>query len=205
MTNSDAPVLTVINLDPSHPQVRVDLSDSCRMHARVLSLLGISPEHPKGRELWATPRPDRLIIQYPRPADVRWLPDGYHTAARHHPVRVDWPEGARVRWALVGNPVRCRSVYRADGTRRGVRVVRHDPIEWARSRLPMLEHHRIEIVDQHTAVGQRPRGQTVTHRRVRYVGVGTVLDPVALAAAIRSGVGPGKAYGCGLLVIGGAA
>ena len=40
----------------------------------------------------------------------------------------------------------------------------------------------------------------MTHYRVLVEGVGTVRNSDTLAALMADGVGPGKAYGCGLLL-----
>lgn len=45
----------------------------------------------------------------------------------------------------------------------------------------------------------RRAGNVVTVEATRFEGLLTVKDPQALAQAVRAGIGPGKAYGCGLL------
>lgn len=191
-------VLTVIRLHPTHPEVRADRHDLCRMHARVLSTLGLDPAVPKGRELWASPTEDRLLVQYHRPADPRWLPDGYTAGHTVHEVRTDWAVGARVRWAVIANPVHARSV----AGRRGV-IERIDPTEWAHRRLGATLHlDSVDVHERHHSTGRRRSdGRTVTHARVRLTGLGTVTDPDRLAVQIRAGVGKGRAYGCGLLLV----
>ena len=37
------------------------------------------------------------------------------------------------------------------------------------------------------------------HAVVRFDGIGVVTDPDALRAAVLTGIGRGKSYGCGLL------
>lgn len=190
-----APVLTVIRLDPRSREARADRHDLCRMHGRVVEMLGLQPGEVKGRELWASPSPERLLVQYERPVDVRWLPDGYHVGHDVHEVRADWPAGARVRWAVIANPVHSRS----HSGRRGV-IEPVDPQVWARRRLDALDLEDVVMHERHHATG-RHRGGPVTHDRVRLTGVGTVLDPARLAGQIRSGVGRGRAFGCGLLLV----
>ncbi|BFO16736.1 hypothetical protein SHKM778_31240 [Streptomyces sp. KM77-8] len=41
----------------------------------------------------------------------------------------------------------------------------------------------------------------IHHHRVRFDGTATVTEPDLLRAAVQSGIGRGKAYGCGLLSI----
>ena len=192
--------LTVVRLDPLHHDVLSDRRDVCRMHDRVIALLGLSPSDPKGRELWVSPRPDRLVLQYHRAVDLHTLPAGYATGHDRHPVRAQWSTGEEIRWALVANPIRKRTTRRADGTRGEVRTVT-DPSGWVRAHLPMLRHHRIDVIDQRTAHGRKGQ-RRVTHSQARLVGTATVLDAGALSAAILGGVGHGRAYGCGLLMVG---
>lgn len=197
-----APVLTVIRLDPDHREVRADRRDLCRMHGRVLSMLGDDHAAP-GRYLWASPTPGRLLVQYHRPVDVRWLPDGYTVGHSEHEVRTDWPAGSAVRWAAVVAPT--RSVKAApDRHVRGRPVALRAPGEidgWARRRLGMLDHHEVGICEERGAAGRKPGGRRVLYPQVRLQGRGTVLDPAGLAAALRGGVGRGKAFGCGLLLV----
>src|SRR5690606_42097859 len=48
----------------------------------------------------------------------------------------------------------------------------------------------------------RPPGRPpITHLRVCYTGTATVVDEDALARLVAEGVGPGKAFGCGLLLV----
>lgn len=197
-----APILTVIHLNPDHPEVRRDHDDVCAMHARVISLLSLGPDQPKGRELWAHPSSDRLIVQYHRSADPRWLPDGYTAGVSHHAVRHLWDEGAAVRWALIGNPVSRTGKSERHGIKAATRVLVSpaDLAGWARSRLPMLEHASVTVADARTAVGRRG-AKAVTHRQVRLVGTARVLDAAALATAIHNGVGRARAFGCGLLLV----
>lgn len=44
-------------------------------------------------------------------------------------------------------------------------------------------------------------GAPVTLTRVTYNGILQVTDPAALRRALTGGIGPAKAYGCGLLTL----
>lgn len=199
---TDEPILTVIRLDPLNPSVQSDMRDVCRMHARVLSLLNLDPDQPKGRELWATPRPDRLLVQYHRAADARWLPDGYTVGHSVHQVRTAWECGDRVQWALIGCPIARRTTARPGGGRT-VQVRAVEPAEWARARLSGLALDGVRSGQcQVRGVGSHRGGHGITHRRAHLTGDATVVDPEGVAAAIRGGVGRGRAHGCGLLMVG---
>lgn len=193
-------ILTVVTTAPAHPTVAADRQDVCRMHARVVSLLGLDPDQPKSRELWAQPRPDRLLVQHERAADVRWLPDGYHTGHTVREVRTDWPTGQPIRWVLIANAVKDVHVDRGTG-RRTNRREPIDPVAWARRRLAMIDHHDVTLLERRSARGRKPGGQRVVHDQSRLTGHGTVIDPTQLEAALVGGVGKGRAYGCGLLLV----
>jgi CRISPR system Cascade subunit CasE len=197
------PVLTTLALDPDHPRVRADAADLCRAHARVLSLLGLDPEDPKPRELWAWPRPDRLVVQWHRPLDLSRLPPGYALDTATGPVRLDWPVGARVRWALVANPVSRTGARPATGARATTRDLRTtgEITGWATVRLGGALSDLEVWVDAHRPMSGTRDGRRVTHRWAWLRGSGTVADPEALAGAIAGGVGRARAYGCGLLLV----
>lgn len=56
----------------------------------------------------------------------------------------------------------------------------------------------VDIRSEAPSRGRRG-ASVVTVEATRFEGLLAVRDPVALAAAVRAGVGPAKAYGCGLL------
>jgi CRISPR system Cascade subunit CasE len=62
----------------------------------------------------------------------------------------------------------------------------------------------VRLADEPLQTGQR-RGQGEAHRltvaSVLFNGILRVTDPTLFQEALKSGVGPGKAYGCGLLSI----
>lgn len=160
--------------------------------AHVLAY-GAAAAHPGGRVLWAAPTPDRLIIQADRPADL--------DHARTRTVRTDWPAGTPITWALIACPTVCGRPHPGAPTRRQVLRTDFDRTEWACRKLgAALDVTDIDVEDMGTWGGQK-HGRRVAWHRVAYAGAGTVRDPDALATLIRSGVGPGKAYGCGLLLV----
>lgn len=190
---SDRPHLTVLHLNPAHPDVRRDLTDVCRMHDRVGALLGRTPG---GRPLWALTTGPRLAIQHTRPLHLGSPPVGYAHTTTTHPVHARWEPGTRVVWAAVINPVIARHIRGQRGRRTPI-----PPTEWAHTRLGgMLDALTVEVLDAHTAVGHKA-GRTITHRRARITGIGLVADPTRLAEAITTGIGHGRAHGCGLLIV----
>lgn len=151
-----------------------------------------------GRLLWAEPRPGRVVVQAggPLPAPDAALDLGPQLAAL--------AAGDRVRWALIGNPTECLARHAPDGSRmRGVRTVLPEDRRrgWVERKLaPVLEITRLLDEPLPAAAGTK-RGRRICHARHAYAGTGFVSDADALREAVAAGVGHGKAFGCGLLLI----
>jgi hypothetical protein len=174
-------------------------NDVQRIHALVAALTDGSR-----RPLWALPRPGVLLIQHDAP--LAQAPAGAAAsvdyAARLGVLRV----GDAVRWSLIGNPVRAAHPGTApDGTPRGRGRITPLPAAqraaWARRHLA----DALDIRDLDDAALPRARGRragaAVQIVRHLFTGSARVTDPVALHVLVASGVGRGKTYGCGLLLI----
>ncbi|MGO5253404.1 MULTISPECIES: type I-E CRISPR-associated protein Cas6/Cse3/CasE [Collinsella] len=145
------------------------------------------------RPLWAFPRHGIVITQTRLGLAPEWA------------IRVSQgdlkfcPEGAVVQMALIANPTRS---MRGGGGGRGTRnpLAEADWDGWFLRKLSSavdvthIAHHNLAPV-----VTAKP-GHVVTLRRVEFIASGTVTDADALHALRISGVGSGKAYGCGLLL-----
>lgn len=129
------------------------------------------------------------------------------------------------RWAFkfTGNPVRALPV--AAGEKRG-KVVAHRTVAhqvgWLEAqsekhgfRLLDREAEGVDAASGNLVTGTVPttqvtRGETIRFRRdkhtvtlsvVSFDGTLEITDPVAFCAALINGIGPARAYGCGLLTI----
>ena len=97
-----------------------------------------------------------------------------------------------------------RSVRPAGAHCRGTRTpipVGDDSSAWIRRHLDQAM--TIDTVEQRgmpTVWAHKP-GTTATIRRIRFAVSGRVTDAGALKRLIDTGIGPGKAYGCGMVVI----
>lgn len=108
---------------------------------------------------------------------------------------LDWPEGTRVRWALIANPT--IDLARPGQRSRRVPLTEDDEVtDWASRRLECVEPTDIEVVDMSPVLARRGRA-TFTRRYV--TGAGIVRDSERLGDLMASGVGRGRAAGCGLL------
>jgi hypothetical protein len=163
----------------------------------------IEHDHHGTRTLWAQPTPNTLILRTRE--HVTW--SGWNTARSITQTLTPdlHPAGTRLAWSLIANPT--HSIHlgvAADGqpAGRGRRTGIAEPghaVDWLRARLASalaldtpLTAHRISPV--HGA-----KGLLLT--RWVFSGTGTVHHPEDLAALLTGGVGRGKAFGCGLLLV----
>ena len=151
-----------------------------------------------GHFLWSLPDSRTLVVQHDEA--VHWpdvMPgviDRTHTTTSTTPIT-----GAPIKWAMIANPTKSIPVEGKRGKRTPL-----PPEQWkawvARKLDGAINVHTIDATRLPTARGRR-HTMTVTHRRVMFTGTGTVASQQTLADLQRDGVGAGKAYGCGLLIV----
>lgn len=151
-----------------------------------------------GRFLWSLPDPRTLVVQHDEP--VHWPDVMTGVISRTHTTTTSTPiTGAPIQWAMIANPTKATRIKGQRGKRTPL-----PPEEWktwvARKLDGAINIHTIDTTRMPIARGKR-HTMTVTHQRVMYLGTGTVANRQALADLQRDGVGPGKAYGCGLLLV----
>lgn len=157
------------------------------------------------RVLWARPAPDRLVIRTNGAVDWAELPGAIPVGV----VLTVIPQaGEQTRWALVANP--CRATGSRDPATgrligRSKRVPLPEPEwePWVRRKLAaaldvdQVEHTLLPGWTGRPRDGRRP----ITLTRVAFAGTATVTNQDALTRLLADGVGPGKAFGCGLLLV----
>lgn len=157
------------------------------LHQRIAELSN-------GRALWAHPRPGVVILQSPAPIISPTWGQSIGQALLN-PV----PVGAVVRVAMIASPARAeRPSPQARGVRRPLQE--NDWEGWLKGKLGAaitLEEVQTEPLPR---VQARKPGVTATLSRVAYQASGIVTDERLLHHLRETGVGPGKAYGCGLLL-----
>lgn len=175
-------VLTIAELRTSVPDVQ-------HLHAVVAA-------HATGdRVLWANPIPRLLLIQA---ASAVVLPVRDARRTESAPL-VTPPTGAHVEVSLIAAPT--KSVHRS-----GARGIRRPlpPDGWAgwlrRKTSGALDLEWVRADPAGVRSGRRS-GRRITFTRVAYHATGTVTDAAALSTLQRIGVGTGKGYGCGLLLV----
>lgn len=208
--------LTLIQLNPSHPQVRRDLRDRQALHRTVMRLapdhLGPSPRALAGLlyRLETNQEQPSLLVQTTQPPLLDRLPNRYGTTHTRSLTRLldNLHTGQRVRYRITANPckrlsTRNRTVQPGEGSARpgGIHALHgDDALNWwhRRSHTAGLEveeatwqpgpsHHP-------PTTGPRPR-----HWLLQFDGTAHITDKDALTHALAHGIGKGKPYGAGLL------
>lgn len=177
-------------------------------HGAIEGLFDGLPFPSGSRALWSMPRADILVVQGPAPVDASKFRPGTVAGASWRPVEIP-AEGARIRVSLVANPARNPSgVVREDtGRRRATRT----PLPAGQRNDWLLRHLGGAVALDPATIGgvdlgaasavQRSTGFRITAARHLFHARGTVAGADALRRLILAGVGPSKAWGCGLLIV----
>ena len=145
---------------------------------------------------WSRLTPDYLV----RPAEVRTL----------HPVLESVQPGGKYTFRLVGNPTRCVHDESKPSSRRHVPLESERHLDWLISKgvqhgfvIPAASGGQPDVARNNLPrlIGKRGKTTKVTITPVRFDGHLIVTDPETFKAAITTGIGRGKPYGCGLLTL----
>ncbi|SDQ03917.1 type I-E CRISPR-associated protein Cas6/Cse3/CasE [Quadrisphaera sp. DSM 44207] len=208
--------LIQLTLNPRHRAVQHDLADAHALHQRVMSLLpdGLGPDpRASTRTLFRiedTSTGPRLLIQTGGEAIYERLPDGYCSSVRSLSMTQFFAAltlGRLVRYSLTASPAKRAAVGELKGKR--VALIAYNDVHawWQRKATAAGLDLTGQLVQITPAPGidgarpQAPRGQRITHRAQRIEGLAIVQDLDLLLTAVRTGIGPGKAYGLGLLSV----
>lgn len=216
-----------IVLNPMSRTVAGTISDAHRIHRMVMA--AFSPvtggdaraQHRVLHRLEVDPYGGALVLYVQSASEPDWsrLPDELLAALENRPnpevrdlVELEAIEAGRVvRFRLRANATRKIDTKSVDGRRRhGRRVPHRDPsrlLEWLarRGRASGFElafgsdgQPQVSMIHEPMARGRRGDGR-VTLEGVRFDGLLRISEPVPFRDAVIHGVGPGKAYGFGLL------
>lgn len=200
--------LARLALNTRHRAVRADLADAVAMHQRVMSLfpddLGDTARQAAAILFRLDDNRDGpcLLVQAGLPPSPDRLPAGYGTWDTRHlqPLLDTLSAGMPVRYRLAGNPTK-RAARDSEHHKTGQMVVLTGTAAdawWARraatAGLTLLS---ATAHAQPTATSRRP--QRIRHAITQFDGVAVITDPDATRRAVRTGIGKGKPYGCGLL------
>lgn len=219
--------LTRFQLNPARRGTRRLLSSAQMMHAAVEASFPEEPLGEEGRRLWRLDRSGYstlLYIQSPQRPDLTHLAEqaGWPTTSTWQTRSMDdllgsISDGSTWGFRLTANPTRSGRPEGGGSTKRYGHVTVSQQTAWLLRRAeasgfaipagaggdeqdsPMLEvTDREQVRFTHRAGPNPPR---VTLCRATFTGLLTVMDSDRLRAAMLHGIGPGKAYGCGLLTL----
>lgn len=206
--------LTKMEINTARRGARRLIGSPQAMHAAVLA--GLGPEV-VGRPLWRLDiygREVALYILSERPPDLTHLVEqaGWPTArtwqTRDYTGVLDGlSEGQVYGFRLTANPTHAVKLQEGGRSKRLGHVTVAQQARWLHDReirlgieLGAPDQPSFQVV--HRAVKEfRRENRTVTISTATYEGVLRVADAYALRNAIVGGVGPAKAYGCGLLTL----
>lgn len=198
--------LTRLRVDTRSSSVRRDLADPYDMH-RTLVRAFVEEESQKPlRFLWrvdalAGSADPVLLVQSSREANwsalaalPNYLKQGYGVESKFVPPEQLVQAGARYRFRLLANPTVTRN-----GKRYGV-AGEEAQLQWL-SRQGVRCGFSVETgwVAASDVLHSRKGDLRISLQRACFEGILEALDVQSLRNALLSGIGPGKAFGCGLL------
>ena len=217
--------LTKIVLSPRSRTVNLDLGDADAMHRRLMSLLPDSPSSTPRADAHLLYRVEEtsygvhLLVQSAHDLDLAALPLGYALTTRtlHMDALLErLAEGTATRYSVVVNPTIARMDV-TSGKSRGLRRALTDEADisawWLRrsaqaglgiDRSAVQYDTLTPVTGKRTAKsGEASPGATdsVHHHAVRIEGRATISAVTALRSALVNGIGAGKSYGLGLLLV----
>lgn len=197
--------LSRLSLEPRSAQARRDLSDPYEMHRTLARAFAVDEQRKPPRFLWrleaglnAWASPTVLVQSA---ATAAWpviaaLP-GYLSRAveiRELQLKTLIAEGTRYRFRLLANPTVSR-----DGKRYGL-PGENEQLQWL-GRQGERHGFAVEaaLVTASDFVTSRKSDATISVQRACFEGVLLARQPELLMQALHDGIGPAKAFGCGLL------
>ncbi|MDG4768624.1 type I-E CRISPR-associated protein Cas6/Cse3/CasE [Solwaraspora sp. WMMD406] len=196
--------LTRISPDLRHPAARRDLRDVTAVHRRVMSLvpdnLGDQPRHQAGVlfRLDHTTTGPALLIQTTMAPDPGRLPDGYGTVQTRDisPLLDALTTGMAVHYRIAANA--SKRAWKGDNAGKVVALSGSHAEQWWHRKADAhgLTLRLINAQPQPAAVG---RTIPVRHAITLFEGHAFISDPDQARAAVMSGIGRGRSFGCGLL------
>ncbi|WP_120996658.1 type I-E CRISPR-associated protein Cas6/Cse3/CasE [Stutzerimonas urumqiensis] len=196
--------LTRLALDPRSAQARRDLSSPYDLHRTLVRAFVRDAEQTPPRFLWRLEPGgawDAPVVLVQAQAEPDWsaltaLP-GYLKGApetKHVDVERFVQAGGRYRFRLLANPTVTR-----EGKRYGL-ATETAQLDWLGRQGARLGF-AVEsvLVTSSDLLETRKRDMRISLQRACYEGLLWPNDVSLLAGALQSGIGPGKAFGCGLL------
>lgn len=206
--------LTKFELNVARRGARALLGSPQSMHAAVLAGF---PHGEAGRVLWRVDKlhgASCLYILSPGRPDLTHLVEqagwptthGWRTR-EYAPLLERLEPGGAFGFRLTANPTRSTRVKEGHRSQRVGHVTAEQQLGWLVSRAERLgfdvgseEAPTARVIERGVLAFGR-RGERVTLATAVFEGSLVVRDAPALRSAITTGIGPAKAYGCGLLTL----
>lgn len=192
--------LTQLCLDQLDRTVLKNLSDVYRFHQWVMK--GFTGQTDAARVLYRVEpevRNGRVVVLVQSQSEPDWesIRDGLvgvHVKDFSPVLNAE----SHFRFRLRANPTVTR-----EGKRYGL-IRDADLLDWLHKKEERLGSRIMSarVVDEGYATGRKPnkeKGHRLAIKTARFEGVMEVVDPSRLTEAVTNGIGPGKAFGCGLL------
>ncbi|NBU63283.1 MAG: type I-E CRISPR-associated protein Cas6/Cse3/CasE [Chloroflexia bacterium] len=209
---------TVIPLNLTNPEVQRDLLDCQAMHRRVMALYHhFNAERNINKILYRIDRNGAawtLIVQSIHPADCTVLPADYAVAPIKQVAHI-WtklqaiPAQKQFLFALVAFPAKKVDINTKNSVRVGLDT---DELQqqWLIDKIRTAGCHLVlddsaplsfALQAEPLVVGNRSGSGVIRFEPTRYTGTLVVDDPAVFAQMVVNGIGPEKAYGCGLMTL----
>lgn len=197
--------LTRLTLDPRNAQARRDLGNPYDMHRSLVRAFVADDAQTPPRFLWRL-EPQMnwntlpvVLVQSSQAAD--WIPlQALPHYLKSSPETKTW---VLKDWLLLQQRYRFRLLANPTVTRQGKRY----GLASEEAQLAWLVRHgqrqgfdiESAIVTASDILKARKDSHIISLQRVCYEGILTATDTALLKTAVAAGIGPGKAFGCGLL------
>jgi len=201
--------LSQLFLNPRHRQVQRELSDHYQLHRTIMRAFPptLPPEERVLHRLELEPYDDQIILL----VQSQIFPDWSYLLEKSHYL-LDAPRvksftltitaGRELRFRLRANPTVKTSSNRHPHKKTRVPLVHEEKQKAWLVRKGDL--HGFQVIHQHvshaeTYLGRKKGSQSIQVFTVRYDGILRVTDAEAFTQAVKSGIGPAKSFGCGLI------
>lgn len=201
--------LTKFKLDPQHPQVRQGLINAHDMHRNILNLFDAQRQN--NNVLYSVNRSDGACDLYLH-SDIQPVLDEKHLSRYGMTLSYSVDQEGKYRsvksgtaFSFILDAMPFKAAVQDDICSRGKRQCLQDP----ESRLQWLDRKGEQGGFQVLSAKEHPmerinvlrRGVSYYMARYRYTGELLVTDDALFRETLRKGIGPGKSYGLGLLLV----
>lgn len=194
--------LSRLELTPHTRQAKRDLALPYELHRTLTRAAATSPDQRPDRILFRVEPPPhgdaraRILVQTADPPDWSKLPCGYEVTGPAKTVDLKISQGAKLQFRLRANPVK-----RDPESHRRMALREEEYPDWLSRKMRAAGARLVAFRTRHQQRQHvhKPGWPTIIHDTVLFEGVLEVTDPERLAEAVATGIGPAKAFGCGLL------